>query len=59
MLAYWCAECRMLLRPEELLDGKRCPECKGPARPRMMLGGRVIGSEVDNGADNQVPKVRR
>ena len=43
MIAYYCAACKFYYRPIELLRGQRCPECKEPAKPRVMLGGKVMG----------------
>ena len=45
MLAYFCKPCLMFYRLEELLPGKRCPQCKAPAAPRLVLAGQVIGKE--------------
>jgi hypothetical protein len=44
VIAYWCQPCAMFYREVELPAGKRCPECKGPCRPRLVLGGQVIGA---------------
>ena len=43
MLTYFCVSCNFYYREAELLKDKRCPECKVVAKPRVMLGGRVIG----------------
>ncbi len=43
MLSYFCASCQFYYREAELLDGKRCPECKDIAKPRLVLGGQVMG----------------
>ena len=45
MLSYFCAACQFYYQEAELLTGKRCPECKDVTKPRMVLGGQVIGSE--------------
>jgi len=59
MLAYFCSECQMYYRPEELLDGKRCPECRGEARPRMVLGGQVMGEALEWQPETSDCKKRR
>jgi len=45
MLAYFCTPCQFYYQEAELRKGKRCPECKGEVRPRMVIAGQVIGSE--------------
>ena len=45
MLAYFCAGCQFYYRAAELIQGKRCPECKAEVKPRMVLDGQVMGSE--------------
>lgn len=47
MIAYWCQPCQMLYREAELLAEKRCPECREPCRPRLVLGGQVMGAEEE------------
>ena len=44
MLAYFCAKCQMYLRLEELLQDRKCPECGEKTKPRLVLGGQVMGS---------------
>ena len=45
MLAYFCEVCRMFYREVELLPEKRCPECRGVVKPRLVLAGQVMGAE--------------
>lgn len=45
MLGYWCEKCQMYFRELELLKGKRCPECRGEVRPRLILAGQVMGKD--------------
>jgi predicted Zn-ribbon and HTH transcriptional regulator len=45
MIGYYCAACTFYYREIELLTGKRCPECKEPCKPRLILAGQVIGKE--------------
>ncbi len=45
MLTYFCAACQFHYQEAELLKDKRCPECRGEVKPRMVLAGQVIGSE--------------
>lgn len=44
MLAYYCSTCNIYLTQAEAPDNKRCPNCKTELRPRMVLGGTVMGS---------------
>lgn len=43
MLSYFCQACQFHYREAELLPGKRCPECKAETKPRLVLGGQVMG----------------
>ncbi len=43
MLTYFCKACDFHYRETELLANKRCPECKEQTKPRLVLGGQVIG----------------
>ena len=45
MLTYYCPACQFHYRELELLKGKRCPECKKQTKPRLVLGGLVMGKE--------------
>ena len=47
MLAYFCPVCKFYYREVELLDKKRCPECKTTTKPRLILAGQVMGKEED------------
>ena len=44
MLAYFCPDCVLYLREQEILPDKRCPECKGQVKPRLVLAGQVMGN---------------
>ena len=44
MLAYYCKPCTFYYRELELTKGKTCPECKAPVKPRMILGGQIMGA---------------
>ena len=43
MLSYFCASCQFYYQEAELLTGKRCPQCRGEVKPRVVLGGQVMG----------------
>jgi NAD-dependent SIR2 family protein deacetylase len=43
MIGYYCAACAFYYRESELQGEKRCPECKGPCKPRLILAGQVMG----------------
>lgn len=43
MLAHYCKGCKMYYRELELVKG-RCPECLEPVKPRLVLGGQVMGA---------------
>ncbi|KKL57995.1 hypothetical protein LCGC14_2229810 [marine sediment metagenome] len=45
MLAYFCTPCQFYYQEAELLSSKRCPECRGEMKPRMVLGGQVMGDD--------------
>lgn len=47
MLAYFCVVCSHYYQEAELLDRKRCPECKGKTKPRLILAGQIMGKEED------------
>lgn len=44
MLAYFCSKCMMYFQEMELLSKKCCPECKQDTKPRLILGGQVMGN---------------
>lgn len=48
MIAYYCTACTFYYRESELQGDKRCPECKGPCKPRLILAGQVMGQPVSN-----------
>jgi hypothetical protein len=43
MIAYWCPKCEMYLREAELMKVHKCPECLEQTKPRLLLGGQVMG----------------
>lgn len=45
MVTRFCPTCLMHYSEVELLKGKRCPECKGETKPRLVLAGMVMGAE--------------
>ncbi|KKM78769.1 hypothetical protein LCGC14_1356730 [marine sediment metagenome] len=44
MLTYFCSACQFYYREAELLKNKQCPECRGEVKPRLALGGQVVGA---------------
>ena len=43
MLGYYCTRCQMYFRGTELVKDRRCPECGDECKPRLVLGGQVMG----------------
>ena len=43
MITYFCQACTFYYQELELLKGKKCPECKVEDKPRLVLGGQVMG----------------
>lgn len=44
MLVYYCEDCAMYFRGAETAKA-RCPECGAAVKPRLVLGGQVMGAE--------------
>ncbi len=49
-LAYYCANCIPYFRKADLTEG-RCPDCETQVKPRMVIGGVVLGAEKDANSD--------
>ena len=45
-LAHYCANCILYFREADLTEG-RCPDCGNQVKPRMVIGGVVLGAEED------------
>ncbi len=44
MIGYWCEPCQMYFRKPELRKDGSCPEDGSTVKPRLLLGGQVMGS---------------
>ena len=43
MITHYCSTCDFYYREAELGKAKRCPECGATTKPRLMLGGQIMG----------------